>query len=268
MSLRVDLARTRIDDYLAELRARGLAGEAVAGVPTAITLSQPVAVAELPGFAEGRVSVQDASAQLAAQWLAPRAGERVLDACAAPGGKTGALLEMASGPVSLTAIDSDAQRLARVRENLQRLQREATLLTADLSAPPTWWDGLAFDAILLDAPCSGTGVIRRHPDIKLLRRASDIDEFASRQLALLRGCWPLLKPGGRLLYATCSVLPAENAAVVRAFLAETPGAVVAPLPEPLGVLALHACSPGWQWLPGAAGDGFYYACLHKEGEGA
>jgi 16S rRNA C967 or C1407 C5-methylase (RsmB/RsmF family) len=126
--------------------------------------------------------VQDASAQLAAQWLAPRAGERVLDACAAPGGKTGALLEMASGPVSLTAIDSDAQRLARVRENLQRLQREATLLTADLSAPPTWWDGLAFDAILLDAPCSGTGVIRRHPDIKLLRRASRHRGFAARQL--------------------------------------------------------------------------------------
>jgi 16S rRNA (cytosine967-C5)-methyltransferase len=110
-------------------------------------------------------------------------------------------------------------------------------------------------------------VIRRHPDIKLLRRASDIDGFASRQLALLRGCWSLLRPGGRLLYATCSVLPAENAAVIRAFQAEAPGAVVAPIPEPLAVLPLHECSPGWQWLPGAAGDGFYYACLHKEGEG-
>lgn len=147
-------------------------------------------------------------------------------------------------------------------------EREATLLQADLTAPPTWWDGMAFDAILLDAPCSGTGVIRRHPDIKLLRRASDIDGFASRQLALLRGCWSLLKPGGRLLYATCSVLPAENAAVIRAFQAEAPGAVVAPIPEPLAVLPLHECSPGWQRLPGAAGDGFYYACLHKEGEGA
>jgi 16S rRNA (cytosine967-C5)-methyltransferase len=267
LALRVDLTRTRIDEYLAELSARGMAGVAVSGVPTAVTLSQPVAVSELPGFAEGRVSVQDPSAQRAAQWLAPRAGERVLDACAAPGGKTGALLEMATGPVSLTAVDNDAQRLGRVGENLRRLGREAQLLQADLTAPPTWWDGVAFDAILLDAPCSGTGVIRRHPDIKLLRRASDIEGFASRQRALLRGCWPLLRRGGRLLYATCSVLPAENAAVVGAFLAETEGASVAPLPEPFTVLPLHACSPGWQSLPGAAGDGFYYACLHKEGEG-
>jgi len=268
MALRIDLARTRIDDYLADLSARGLEGAPVEGVPTAVTLSQAVAVTDLPGFAEGCVSVQDPSAQLAAHWLAPRAGERVLDACAAPGGKTGALLEMASGPIALTAVDSDAARLARVGENLRRLKREATLVTADLAAPPTWWDGLAFDAILLDAPCSGTGVIRRHPDIKLLRRASDIDGFASRQLALLRGCWPLLKPGGRLLYATCSVLPAENAAVMRAFQVDAPDARIAPRPEPFAVLALHQCSPGWQWLPGAAGDGFYYACLHKEGEGA
>ncbi len=267
LALRVDLTRTRIDEYLAELSARDMAGEIVSGVPTAVTLSKPVAVSELPGFAEGRVSVQDPSAQLAAQWLAPRAGERVLDACAAPGGKTGALLEIATGPVSLTAIDIDAQRLVRVGENLRRLKREAQLLQADLTARPTWWDGAAFDAILLDAPCSGTGVIRRHPDIKLLRRASDIEGFASRQRALLRGCWPLLRRGGRLLYATCSVLPAENAAVVRAFLAETDGASVASLPEPFAVLRLHACSPGWQSLPGAAGDGFYYACLHKEGEG-
>ncbi|MGH8253372.1 MAG: transcription antitermination factor NusB, partial [Steroidobacteraceae bacterium] len=178
MSLRVDLTRTRVDEYLAALAARGMAGNAVSGVPSAVTLSQPVAVAELPGFDGGSVSVQDPSAQLAALWLAPRGGERVLDACAAPGGKTGALLEIASGPVSLTAIDSDAQRLARVGENLRRLQRDARLLQADLTAPPTWWDGAAFDAILLDAPCSGTGVIRRHPDIKLLRRASDIDAFA------------------------------------------------------------------------------------------
>ena len=177
MALRVDLTRTRTDQYLAELSARGMAGETVSGVPTAVTLSQPVPVAELPGFDGGIVSVQDSSAQLAAQWLAPRAGERVLDACAAPGGKTGALLEIASGPISLTAIDSDAQRLERVAENLHRLRREAQLVQADLTAPPTWWDGVAFDAILLDAPCSGTGVIRRHPDIKLLRRASDIDGF-------------------------------------------------------------------------------------------
>jgi 16S rRNA (cytosine967-C5)-methyltransferase len=264
LALRVDLSRTRIGDYLQELAARGLEGEAVNGVPTAVTVSQPVPVAELPGFADGRVSVQDPSAQLAALWLAPRPGERVLDACAAPGGKTGALLEIAGGPIALTAVDNDAARLNRVDENLRRLGREAQLLQADLCGP-SWWDGAPFDAILLDAPCSATGVIRRHPDIKLLRRAADIAGFAARQLQLLQGCWPLLRNGGRLLYATCSVLPAENAAVVSAFLAATPGAGISPVPEPLAGLPLHPCGPGWQLLPGAAGDGFYYACLHKEG---
>jgi 16S rRNA (cytosine967-C5)-methyltransferase len=266
LSLRVDIGRTPIADYLQELAARGIHAEAVPDVPTAATLAVALPVTEIPGFAEGRVSVQDPSAQLAASWLAPRPGERVLDACAAPGGKSGALLEMAGGPIALTAVDSDAARLARVGDNLRRLGREARLVQADLCAPPAWWDGAPFDAILLDAPCSGTGVIRRHPDIKLLRRASDIAGFAARQSALLRGCWPLLRRGGRLLYATCSVLAAENAAVVSAFLAATPGASVLPVPEPLRHLALHSCGPGWQLLPGAAGDGFYYACLHKEGE--
>jgi len=261
--LRLDLQRTSVDGYLRELAAHGLAGAAVEGVPTAVTVAQPVAVTELPGFDGGSVSVQDASAQLAALWLAPRSGERVLDACAAPGGKTGALLEIATGPIALTAVDSDAQRLERVADNLRRLGREARLVHADLREPPAWWDGAPFDAILLDAPCSGTGVIRRHPDIKLLRRADDIADFAARQLRLLQGCWPLLRDGGRLLYTTCSVLPAENAAVVRAFLAATAGAIVAPVPEPLAHLTLHPCGPGWQRLPGAAGDGFYYACLHK-----
>jgi len=266
LALRVDLNRGSVDGYLQELAARGLEGAAVDGVPTAVTLAQPVEVSALPGFDEGRVSVQDPSAQLAALWLAPKPGERVLDACAAPGGKSGALLEIAGGALALTAVDSDAARLRRVAENLERLRRQARLVQADLSAPPAWWDGVAFDAILLDAPCTGTGVIRRHPDIKLLRRPGDAAEFAARQLALLRGCWPLLKAGGRLLYTTCSVLPAENAAVVRGFLAATAGAVVAPIPEPLGGLPLHPCNPGWQRLPGAAGDGFYYACLHKQGE--
>jgi len=266
LALRVDLGRTSIDEYLRELAARGLEAAAVDGVPTAVTLSQAVPIGELPGFAEGRVSVQDPSAQLAALWLAPQPGERVLDACAAPGGKSGALLEIAGGPIKLTAVDNDAVRLQRVAENLARLSRAARLVHADLSAPPAWWDGVPFDAILLDAPCSGTGVIRRHPDIKLLRRASDIAEFAARQRELLHGCWPLLKSGGRLLYVTCSVLPTENAAVVREFLAATPEAIVAPVPEPWLTLPLHACEPGWQRLPGAAGDGFYYACLHKKGE--
>jgi 16S rRNA (cytosine967-C5)-methyltransferase len=266
LSLRVDLGRTGIADYLQELAARGLAAEAVPGVPTAAMLALALPVTDIPGFAEGRVSVQDPSAQLAALWLAPRPGERVLDACAAPGGKSGALLEVAGGPIALTAVDSDAVRLARVGDNLRRLGRAARLVQADLSAPPAWWDGAPFDAILLDAPCSGTGVIRRHPDIKLLRRASDIAGFAARQSELLRACWLLLRRGGRLLYATCSVLPAENAAVVSAFLAATPGASVLPVPEPWRHLPLHSCVPGWQVLPGAAGDGFYYACLHKEGD--
>ncbi|MDE2250202.1 MAG: 16S rRNA (cytosine(967)-C(5))-methyltransferase, partial [Gammaproteobacteria bacterium] len=160
----------------------------------------------------------------------------------------------------------DGARLARVADNLRRLGREARLVQADLCAPPAWWDGTPFDAILLDAPCSGTGVIRRHPDIKLLRRAADIGGFAARQSALLRGCWPLLRRGGRLLYATCSVLPAENAAVLGAFMAATPGARLLPVPEPLTRLPLHDCRPGWQLLPGAVGDGFYYACLQKEGD--
>ena len=265
LCLRVDTRQVSVADYLAELGAAGVQAEAVAGIATAVMLTTPVPVSELSGFAAGRVSVQDSSAQLAALLLAPRPGERVLDACAAPGGKTGALLEIAGGPIELTAIDSDAQRLTRVAENLQRLKREARLVQADLRVAPGWWDGQPFDAIVLDAPCSGTGVIRRHPDIKLLRRASDIARFASTQLELLRGCWPLLRAGGgRLLYATCSVLPAENSAVVSAFLAGQPGAREQPLPAAAALAPpLRCCRHGWQMLPGAGGDGFYYACLTK-----
>jgi 16S rRNA (cytosine967-C5)-methyltransferase len=264
LCLRVDTSRISVAEFLQQLAARGARGEAVAGVDTAVIVATPMPVAELPGFAAGMVSVQDSSAQLAALLLAPHPGERVLDACAAPGGKTGALLEMAGGPIELTAVDSDAQRLACVGENLQRLGREARLVEADLRAPPAWWDGRPFDAILLDAPCSGTGVIRRHPDIKLLRRASDIGAFAAAQLGLLRGCWPLLRPGGRLLYATCSVLPAENAEVVAAFLAGQPQAAEQPLPgAQRRSPPLRPCRHGWQMLPGAGGDGFYYACLSK-----
>ena len=270
LCLRVDTQRISVAAYLQELAAAGAAGATVDGVDTAVTVATPMPVEALPGFAAGRVSVQDASAQLAALLLAPRAGERVLDACAAPGGKTGALLELAGGPLQLTAVDSDPQRLERVAGNLRRLGREAQLVTADLratagpQAAPDWWDGRPFDAILLDAPCSGTGVIRRHPDIKLLRRANDIAAFAVTQLELLRGCWPLLRPGGRLLYATCSVLPAENATLIAAFLAAQRDAAELPL-----AAAAARCPPlqrathGWQLLPGAGGDGFYYACLTK-----
>ena len=266
LCLRVDTSRITIPAYLKELSAAGLHGEPVAGIDTAVTLATAPPLAELPGFAAGRVSVQDSSAQLAATLLAPRPGERILDACAAPGGKTGALLEAADGPIDITALDNDSRRLERVAENLARLGREARLVHADLSAEPSWWDGRPFDAILLDAPCSGTGVIRRHPDIKLLRRANDIAASAARQLMLLRSCWPLLRPGGRLLYATCSLLPAENSGVVTAFVAGQPGAVEGSLPVAgLRQGGFRPCQHGWQLLPGAGGDGFYYACLVKEG---
>jgi 16S rRNA (cytosine967-C5)-methyltransferase len=268
--LRVDTGRVDIDDYLAELEAAQLHGERVAGVATAVVLDTAPPLERIPGFAEGRVSVQDASAQLASAILEPRPGERILDACAAPGGKTGALLEAAGGAIELTAVDSDARRLERVAQNLARLNRSARLVHADLLSKEDWWDGQPFDAILLDAPWSGTGVIRRHPDIKLLRRASDIPALVERQQRLLANAWRWLKPGGRLLYATCSVLPQENAAVVAEFIAQNRGVAEAALPAAVGAHpGLRPMSPGWQLLPGtgpgAGADGFYYACLLKEG---
>jgi 16S rRNA (cytosine967-C5)-methyltransferase len=210
------------------------------------------------------VSVQDASAQLAARLLAPRSGERVLDACAAPGGKTGALLELARD-IQLWAVDADRARLQQVDDNLRRLGRNAQLIAADLCAAPEWWDGKPFDAILLDAPCSATGVVRRHPDIKLLRRASDIAPLVKRQQLILRNCWGMLRPGGRLLYVTCSLLPEENQQVIEAFMASEPSALEAPLAESFSQLPWRRCSVGWQMLPGgeAGGDGFYYACLAR-----
>jgi 16S rRNA (cytosine967-C5)-methyltransferase len=265
LCLRVDTSRVSVPAYLEELAVAGQHGERVAAVTTAVTLDKAPPLSEVPGFAAGRVSVQDSSAQWAAALLDPQPGERVLDACAAPGGKTGALLEW-GGAIELTAIDSDAQRLGRVAENLKRLGREARLVHADLRAAPEWWDGRLFDAILLDVPCSGTGVIRRHPDIKLLRRATDIAGFAAQQLELLRASWPLLRPGGRLLYVTCSVLPAENSGVVAALAAGRAGIKERAMPgAQMHSPPLRRCPYGWQMLPGAGGDGFYYACLSQEG---
>jgi 16S rRNA (cytosine967-C5)-methyltransferase len=212
----------------------------------------------LPGFAEGEVSVQDGAAQLAACLLAPEPGMRTLDACAAPGGKTCHLLER-SPDIDLTALDVAPDRLERVRENLARLRLSASLVAGDAADPAGWWDGRPFERILLDAPCSGSGVIRRHPDIKLLRRPADIGALAARQAALLDALWPLLAPGGRLLYATCSVLKAENAGQAAAFLARHPEARAVDLGEPGWG---RRSGPGRQLLTGEAGvDGFYYACL-------
>ena len=264
LTLRVDLSRSSLAAYCSQLTARGLAAIALPWLSTALVLRRPVAVEQLPGFLDGVVSVQDAGAQLACRLLQVQPGERVLDACAAPGGKTGALLEAAAGAIDLTAIDIDAQRLALVAGNLQRLRRHARLVAADLGAEPQWWDGQCFDRILLDAPCSATGIIRRHPDIKLLRRPQDIAALAALQGRILEHCLALLRPGGRLLYSTCSVLPAENAAVIEAVLAAVPAARIMPVPMPEWLAAdARACAPGVQLLPGNAAltDGFYYACL-------
>jgi 16S rRNA (cytosine967-C5)-methyltransferase len=267
MWLRVDASRVTATEYVRQLAEVGLDAEAFAAIDGAVKLVEPAPVDELPGFAAGLVSVQDAAAQLAAPWLLQGNGQRVLDACAAPGGKSGHLLELGGGVIDLTCVDRDPQRLCAVEDTLARLGRRATLVAGDASTPQVWWDGTAFDAILLDAPCSATGVIRRHPDIKLLRRATDIPPLASLQRRLLDALWPLLAPGGRLLYVTCSVLAAENDEVVRPFLEATPDARE---DEALqnnnirDVMQRKAC--GYQVLPGTADlDGFYYACLEKAG---
>jgi 16S rRNA (cytosine967-C5)-methyltransferase len=251
MTLRVDLSRSSVAQAQAACAARGIAAQPLAGYASALVLDSPVAVDELPGFAEGIVSVQDAGAQLAATLLAPRAGMRVLDACAAPGGKTGHLLEVAGGEIDLLAVDDDADRLGRVAANLERLKRHARLARLDLRDPGALAGEAPFDRILLDAPCSATGVIRRHPDIKLLRRAADIPAFARLQRTILQNCHARLAPGGLLLYATCSVLAGENATVVDRFLADTPR-------------ARRAADPVQLW-PGlrAPTDGFHYALLTK-----
>lgn len=267
MTLRVDLSRASCADFLQALRATGRDGEPIDWLPGAVQLTRPAPVAALPGFDSGLVSVQDAAAQLAAWLLAPEPGMRVLDACAAPGGKTTHIAEVGGALAELVAIDSDAERLLLVGEGLARSGRQARLLRADLREQP---DGLApesFDRVLLDAPCSALGVIRRHPDIKLLRRESDIAPLAATQAAVLTTAFALLKPGGRLVYATCSVLPQENEQVAADFLAREPRARQAEWPatvrQPPGALARPV---GVQILPGRGGancDGFYYACLTK-----
>ncbi|HEV2284795.1 MAG TPA: 16S rRNA (cytosine(967)-C(5))-methyltransferase RsmB, partial [Steroidobacteraceae bacterium] len=266
MTLRVDLSRSTRADYRRRLLNAGIESQEIQWCESALTLAHPVSVEQLPGFAEGLASVQDAGAQLAAALLAPEAGMRVLDACAAPGGKTGHLLERLGQGADLTAVDVEASRVARLRENLARLHREAHLMVADVREPAGFWDGRPFERILVDAPCSSTGVIRRHPDIKLLRRPADLPALAAGQLAILGAASRMLAPGGRLLYGTCSVLPVENEDVVARFLEAHPNLTVAKMPRAASIApgALDR-SPGVQLLPGAeAGtDGFYYACLEK-----
>ncbi len=262
MWLRVNARRQSPDDYLARLEAADIAVAEHRGVT--IRLEEPRSVAELPGFEDGDVSVQDAAAQLAAPWLLAGGGRRVLDACAAPGGKSAHLLETGD-EIELVAVDSDPDRLETLRRNLDRLGHTATVSVGDASIPKDWWDGRPFDAILLDAPCSASGVVRRHPDIRLLRRPGDIEELARRQTQMLEALWPLLAEGGRLLYATCSVFAAENDAVTADFVDSTPEATENRMLHNNNIHdVMRSKSCGYQVLPGNAGmDGFYYACLEK-----
>jgi len=224
-------------------------------------------VQRLPGFEAGDVSVQDAAAQLAAPLLvyasgqALPAGARVLDACAAPGGKTAHLLELAD--LDVTALDADPARLARVNDTLDRLGLHARTLAADASQPSAWWDGQPFDAILLDAPCSASGIVRRHPDVRWLRRDRDIAALARTQDAILDALWPLLKPGGHLLYCTCSVFKEEGQDRVDAFLQRTPSALARPAPGHLLPVVEYLDA-----APADRGDGFFYALLAKSTQGA
>lgn len=261
MTLRVNETRVDRAAYRERLAAAGIGARETAWAPAGLTLEEPVAVERLPGFAEGEVSVQDAAAQLAVPLLAPVGGFRVLDACAAPGGKTSHMAELTPPPAAIIAVESGPTRAERLRDGLARLGVEAEIVVADAAAPADWWDGRPFERILLDVPCSGTGVIRRHPDIKLLRRSADLDAFGAQQQRLLAGVWPLLAPGGMLLYTTCSILRRENEAQIESFVQRHPDARAQTPTAQWGRIA----GGGRQVLPGEDGmDGFYYACLYRQ----
>ena len=249
MCLRVNARRASTEAYAVRLAAEGIAARRIG--PVALLLERPLPVARLPGFAQGEVSVQDAGAQRAAGLLGLQAGQRVLDVCAAPGGKSAHILE--SADVELTALDADAARIGTIVRDQERLGLNARVRAADCTALEAWWDGATFERILADVPCSASGVARRHPDIKWLRRDADIAAFALRQARILDALWRTLAPDGKLLYVTCSIFPEENAAVVDAFAARTPGARRAQLPD--GAAA--------QLAPGPEHDGFFFALLEK-----
>jgi len=264
MTLRVNTRAVTVAGYLEALAAAGIEARALAHAPAGVTLDGAVEVGMLPGFEQGWVSVQDASAQWLPGLIAPQRPARMLDACAAPGGKLTHLLECFP-EASVEALEWDAGRARRINENLERLGLAARVTVADAAAREDWWDGRPFDVVVLDVPCSGTGVIRRHPDIKLLRRASDAARFAARQQRLMEHLWPAVAPGGRMIYATCSILAAENQERVAAFLERAPDAREEPVDLPVGM----PLSPGWQILPRrGGGDGFYYAVLRKTGPAA
>jgi 16S rRNA (cytosine967-C5)-methyltransferase len=262
MTLRVNRGQASRDDYLSRLKDHGIAAKAGSLSKHAIQLAVPIDVWDLPEFSAGRVSIQDEAAQLAAFLLQAGAGERVLDACAAPGGKTCHILELQPELAELVAMDIDELRLQKVSENLQRLNLKATLITGDAASPPAALEPASFDRILVDAPCSASGVIRRHPDVKLLRRESDIAPLADQQLCILRGLWPLLKTGGTLLYATCSILDEENSQVIQRFLTEEADAAL----SDTEMAGSESVTSGRQLLPSSGGtDGLFYATLKKVG---
>jgi 16S rRNA (cytosine967-C5)-methyltransferase len=259
-SLRVNRRQTGREEYLAQLRQCGTKARAMKHVADGIIVDSPVPVEALPGFSEGRVSVQDGSAQLAAGLLDLAAGQRLLDACAAPGGKTAHILETEPRLESLTAVEIDGARIGRIEENLSRLGLAASVIQGDAADTGAWWDGRRFDRILLDVPCSATGVIRRHPDIKLLRRPQDIAALLSRQARLLEALWPLLTAGGMLLYTTCSVLVEENDRQIGHFLSTHSSARATVIEAAWG----RPCAHGRQILPGEEDmDGFYFACIRN-----
>ncbi|MEM1156115.1 MAG: 16S rRNA (cytosine(967)-C(5))-methyltransferase RsmB [Pseudomonadota bacterium] len=260
MTLRINRQQSSREDYIDALNQKGI--EAVAGELSteAVYLARAADVNTLPRFSSGALSVQDEAAQLAAHYLGASRGERILDACAAPGGKACHLLELEPELDELVAMDIDELRLQKVRDNLHRTRLEATVVLGDARKPAQQFETASFDRILVDAPCSATGVVRRNPDIKLLRRSSDIQSLSVLQGEILAGLWPLLKPDGYLLYVTCSILKQENADVIERFLRSTPDASVQPLTDNWGL----ATGPGRQILPTADGpDGLFYALLQK-----
>ncbi len=268
--LRVNATRGDVTAYAESLQTEaGISATTLAGFPVALCPERPLPVSSLPAFADGLVSVQDAAAQLAAELLDAAPGMRVLDACAAPGGKTGHILERAAGQLDVVAVDADAARSALIRENLERIGFSAQIVIAEVQTTNNWARNISgeavFDRILVDAPCSATGVIRRHPDIKFLRRPEDIAAFAVRQADILAALWPLLRPGGRLLYATCSVLREENHEVISEFLRRNPDASEVRAPHIVVPEAVEdEPGPGYQLLPGPANtDGFYYALMER-----
>lgn len=260
MTLRV---RDNKNTYLTRLEQAGINAEDLPDAPQGIIINTPCAVTDLPGFDMGDVSVQDGAAQLSVEFLDLKPRQRILDACCAPGGKTSHILEREKFLKECVAIDNDEKRITRVKENLARLNLKATVIVGDSSQPQQWWNGDPFDRILLDAPCSATGVIRRHPDIKLLRTPEDIQNILAIQKTMLQALWPLLAPKGRMVYATCSILPEENELMIAEFIQNTPNAQTIKPEIKIG----HWTGHGLQILPGEKQmDGFFYAILEKKNQ--